>query len=244
MTQSPFSDNCRYQFNPDLVPLASDSPATPTEAVHDSITLKILLLSIAHRPFDSDFSLALALCGDRMVRRALFHPPDPALTHPFDLQSELVTPQDTLAAFANLSQLSFLLQSRQFAAFWQLLRSDALSILHPFVAEVAEFDELIRASIGNSVEGCFRSISRRRLETYLGMEVEDRDLEDWIDQRGWSSDGDQVSIPPNSENSPVATVIRERTTLEGALCFSLCSWKPLLTKRPADVHKILVKSVA
>lgn len=131
-------------------------------------------------------------------------------------QSALVTPQDTLSAFAGLSRLSFLLQSRQFAAFWTLLRSDSLSILQPFVAEVADFDDLIRASVGNSVEGCFRSIGRRRLETYLGMEVEDRDLDDWLDQRGWTSDGDKVVIPPNAENSPVASVIRERTSLDGA----------------------------
>ncbi|KAG0147517.1 hypothetical protein CROQUDRAFT_656089 [Cronartium quercuum f. sp. fusiforme G11] len=187
-----------YQFNPDLVPLAAENPSNPIEAIHDSVTVKILLLSIAHRPFDSDFSLGLSMCGDRM--------------------STLVTPQGTLTLINLLSNLSSTLQSRKFATFWDLLASPEYEGLLPLVSTVRDFDNLIRRSIGQSVASCFRSISLSRLQSYLGLSDEGQ-VRKWVQEYGWSTieiEGQQAKarIPDNSDNRPVTTVTRENTTLE------------------------------
>ncbi|EGG08530.1 uncharacterized protein MELLADRAFT_77342 [Melampsora larici-populina 98AG31] len=186
-----------YQFNPDLVPLAAENPSNPIEAIHDSVTVKILLLSIAHRPFDSDFSLGLSMCGDRM--------------------STLVTPQGTLTLINLLSKLSSTLQSRKFNLFWSLLSSSEFESLWPLISIIKDFDGLIRRSISQSVSSCFRSISLIRLKSYLGLN-DDQEVKDWIKEIGWSLievDGNlKAKIPDNSDNRPVTTVTRENTTLE------------------------------
>lgn len=181
-----------YQFNPDLVPLAAENPSNPIEAIHDSITVKILLLSIVHRPFDSDFNLGLSLCGDRM--------------------STLLTPQGTLSLIDLLSKLSTTLQTRQFVKFWNDIKSDEFEPLVPLFDSIVDFKDLIRRSISKSVASCFRSISANRLQCYLGYQ-DPQDLKNWIERIGWSlSDVDQkVKIPDNSDNCPVTSIIRENT---------------------------------
>ncbi|MBW0531583.1 hypothetical protein O181_071298 [Austropuccinia psidii MF-1] len=182
-----------YQFNPDLVPLAAEHPTNPIEAIHDSVTVKILLLSIAHRPFDSDFSLGLSMCGDRM--------------------SSLVTPQGTLALIALLSKLSTTLQSRKFPTFWSLLSSPEFEPLIPLISTIVDFDNLIRRSISKSVASCFRSISIDRLASYLGFQ-NTPDVEKWVLENGWTLIDGKAKIPDNADNCPVTSIIRENTQLE------------------------------
>ncbi|OAV93783.1 hypothetical protein PTTG_06247 [Puccinia triticina 1-1 BBBD Race 1] len=182
-----------YQFNPDLVPLAAEDPSNPIEAIHDSITIKILLLSIVHRPFDSDFNLCLSLCGDRM--------------------SSLLTPQATLNLIELLSKLSRTLQTRQFMKFWADLKSEEYEPLGPVVGSIGQFAELVRRAIGRSVASCFRSIDRTRLAAYLDLK-DPALLQDWVQTQAWSFDGDKVVIPNNSDNCPVTVVIKENTTID------------------------------
>jgi hypothetical protein len=47
----------RYQFNP--------------EYANNKIVIKVLLQAIAFAPFDPDFSLCMAMLGERMVRADL-----------------------------------------------------------------------------------------------------------------------------------------------------------------------------
>ncbi|KAH9468265.1 hypothetical protein Pst134EA_011890 [Puccinia striiformis f. sp. tritici] len=186
-----------YQFNPDLVPLAAENPSIPIEAIHDSITIKILLLSIVHRPFDSDFNLCLSLCGDRM--------------------SNLLTPQATLNLIDLLSQLSRTLESRKFIQFWNDLNSSDYEPLSVIVKSINNFEGLVRRSIGLSVSSCFKSIDSDRLSKYLNFSASEHDqLIDWVKQFGWSfsSDNRKVIIPNNSDNCPVTVVIRENTTID------------------------------
>ncbi|KAI8443743.1 armadillo-type protein [Phakopsora pachyrhizi] len=181
-----------YQFNPDLVPLAAENPSNPIEAIHDSITIKILMLSITHRPFDSDFSLGLSMCGDRM--------------------SNLVTPQATLNLVSLLSQLSSTLQSRRFPAFWKLIASQDFEQLRPIIESIVDFDNLIRRSISKSVASCFKSISTDRLQNYLGYTNVEQ-VNCWIKEIGWSLVDGKARIPDNADNCPVTSIIRENTTL-------------------------------
>jgi len=182
-----------YQFNPDLVPLAAENPSNPIEAIHDSITIKILLLSIVHRPFESDFNLCLSLCGDRM--------------------SSLLTPQATLNLIDLLSKLSRTLQARQFVKFWESLRSEEYEPLAAVVESIGQFGDLVRRAIGRSVASCFRSIDHARLAAYLDLK-DPALLQDWVAAHGWSSNGNKVAIPDNSDNCPVTVVIRENTTID------------------------------
>lgn len=159
------------------------------------------------------------------------------------MQSNLVTPHETLALYSQLSHLSLVIQSRKFVAFWDALRSDDLGAVHPFVAEIDNFDDLVRAAIGDSVEACFRSISKRRLGQYLGLEGAG-DLDSWVMDRGWKADREMVFIPANPENSPVATVVRERTSLDGEPYLVRSRAQSLNGCPPPDVQRILSKSVA
>lgn len=158
-------------------------------------TQLILVKSIAHEPFSADFSLCMALLGDRM--------------------SPLLSSSQQIKAFETATQLSLLLRNRDFIKFWSTLQSDEIQKgpLNPAIESLPSFSTLVRKSIGVSIANTFRSLSKKRAEAWLGFTGQ-QGLESFAtDTMGWSIEGDNVRIPSNEANDPKNTVQSETVDL-------------------------------
>lgn len=157
----------------------------------------MLVKSIAHAPFDADFSLSIALLGDRM--------------------STLLSGDDQLTAFETATQLSLLLRERDFPKFWSTLNSSEVQQgpLYPAITSLPSFSNLVRKSIARSIANTFRSLQKQRAQQWLGFSGESAgDLETFArESMGWTIEGDSVRIPSNEANDPKSTVQSETVDL-------------------------------
>lgn len=152
-----------YQFNPTL--------CSPTAV------LSILFLSLAHAPFSPDFTLAWSLLSDSFVVGGPLPPPPPSDDD--DDEDELAPPQphgerETADA---LRELSALLLARKFRLFWAALRTPAPTdaphvrdTITALLASATGFEARVRESISQEIEPSFKGLSRKMLESFLGLE--------------------------------------------------------------------------
>ncbi|KAH7345346.1 armadillo-type protein [Rhizoctonia solani] len=164
-----------------------------------------------------DFNLCVALLGERQNIPLPDGEPDPL---PGALQI--------------LSQLSTQLLACRFPAFWAFYRSDACAALREnYTVEVVGFEDSVREVAVRAVTAAFKTITRKRLGSYLDLDAPvdvvvlssmdqrltgsfiDSDLDSYVDSLGWGLDASTgvITIPPNPDNQPVATVIRENIQL-------------------------------
>ncbi|CAE6480803.1 unnamed protein product [Rhizoctonia solani] len=156
------------------------------------VVINILIKSLTAAPA-CDFNLCVALLGERQAHGE----PDPL---PGALQI--------------LSQLSTQLLACRFPAFWTFYRSDACSNLREnYTVEVVGFEDSVREAAVRAVTAAFKTITRKRLGSYL--DLDDLDLDSYVESLGWDLDTATgvITIPPNPDNQPVATVIRENIQL-------------------------------
>jgi len=186
---------CSIQFNPELVQPSDDETDSP------DTTQLVLVKTLAHAPFDADFSLSIALLGDRM--------------------SMLLSGDEQLTAFETATQLSLLLRERDFSKFWSTLNSSEVQQgpLYPAIASLPSFANLVRKSIAKSIANTFKSLQKQRAEQWLGFTGEQAaDLESFAKETmGWSIEGDSVRIPSNEANDPKSTVQSETVDLSRKL---------------------------
>lgn len=183
--------NYSIQFNPELVQASDDESESP------DTTQLVLVKAIAHAPFSADFSLCIALLGDRM--------------------STLLSSEDQIKAFETATQLSLLLRERDFVKFWATLNSAEVQQgpLYPAIASLPSFANLVRKSIAVSIANTFRSLQKQRAEQWLGFTGEQAGgVEAFAKETmGWSIEGDSVRIPSNEANDPKSTVQSETVDL-------------------------------
>ncbi|KAI9830194.1 MAG: hypothetical protein M1826_004996 [Phylliscum demangeonii] len=131
-------------------------------------------------------------------------------------------------AVQKLFALNTLLNSAEYAAFWQTLDRDDLYA--DLTADVAGFEELIRVRIAVCVGQAFRTIARPVLESWLSLQGKEFerfvcDVCLWRIQKGGSGgdaaadvDGDAdanfVVIPLNKDNEAKGSVLRENVRFD------------------------------
>ncbi|KAG8693762.1 hypothetical protein FRC09_010316 [Ceratobasidium sp. 395] len=160
------------------------------------VVINILIKALTAAPA-CDFNLCVALLGERQNIPLPDGEPDPL---PGALQV--------------LTQLSTQLLACRFPAFWASYRSDACAVLREnYTVEVVGFEDSVREVAVRAVTAAFKTITRKRLGSYL--DLDDSDLDSYVESLGWDLDASTgvITIPPNPDNQPVATVIRESIQL-------------------------------
>lgn len=171
--------------------------AGDNESGSPDTTQLVLVKAIAHAPFSADFSLCIALLGDRM--------------------STLLSSEEQIKAYEIATQLSLLLRERDFVGFWSTLNSSEIQQgpLQPAIASLPSFANLVRKSIAVSIANTFRSLQKQRAEQWLGFTGEQAGgVEAFAKETmGWTIEGDSVRIPSNEANDPKSTVQSETVDL-------------------------------
>ncbi|KAK4047511.1 hypothetical protein OIO90_006153 [Microbotryomycetes sp. JL221] len=198
-----------YQFNPSLL-----SPAS---------VLSSLFITLSHAPFSPDFNLAWSLLGDSFVNGAALPPPPPTSDDEDDDEEDTrvrapAEPHGERETAQHLQRLSQHLQARQFKAFWQALRQPTPAQAQEQVAELVSsanrFERRIRDNIATEVEQSFRSVSRKTLESFLGLEAGSSVIDELVTSHKWTVEGGEVKFPKNESNSPASTVTNEKITID------------------------------
>lgn len=128
-----------------------------------------------------------------------------------------------------LHHLAMLLSSSRYPTFWTTYRSEEFEdVRNQVLEEVVDFENGVRKVVLNGTAGAFKSISKKRLATYLGLDgelarVDERPVKDqtptqWpfphfprpasdLDEflasphaEGWTVKGDLVEVPLNKDN--------------------------------------------
>ncbi|KAM0786704.1 hypothetical protein ACM66B_002147 [Microbotryomycetes sp. NB124-2] len=201
-----------YQFNPALL-----SPSS---------VLSILFISLSHAPFAPDFDLAWALLGDSFVNGADL-PPAPPTSDDEDDEEDGQTParppqepNGERETAQHLQQLSQRLHARQFKAFWQGLHSKnelpqaANDQLQDLLSSANGFEHRVRDSIANEVEQSFRTVSRKTLASFLGVETDSSVIDNLAKSHNWTVEGAQIKLGKNESNAPTSTVTNEKITID------------------------------
>jgi len=160
------------------------------------VVINILIKALTAAPAP-DFNLCLALLGERQNVPLPDGEPDP-------LQPLL----------PHLIQLSSLLHTCRFPAFWKTYLSEELAPLREnYTVECAGFDDSVRDVVVRSVQATFTNIGRDRFATYINLQH--ADFESYVSSLGWQLNPSTgvVSIPPNIDNQIKATITRETITL-------------------------------
>jgi len=101
-----------------------------------------------------------------------------------------------------------ILEQCKFAKFWEELQAE-----HDMIVEFVGFEDAIRDFICGVISSSFQRLSRDNLKEFLGL-TKDGDLNEWIDQFGWSSDQGIVFIA-NQEEKVKSKSIVEKVDLAG-----------------------------
>ena len=116
----------------------------------------------------------------------------------------------TDATIVKLHHLSTLLSSSRYPTFWTTLRSSDYSDLRSDVLDrLADFDDGVRRVVLNGTASAFRTISKKRLASYLGVEEQETEevLKRCVQGAEWKVRGDGVvEVPANADNDLVGKV--------------------------------------
>ena len=114
-------------------------------------------------------------------------------------------------AIHKLTLLNTLLESADYAAFWDVIESDDL--YSDLTADVAGFEELMRVRIAVTVGQIARELERGVVEGWLNLRG--GAFEGFVrDICGWGVDGKVVRVPVNKENEAKSAVVREEVRFE------------------------------
>lgn len=131
--------------------------------------------------------------------------------------STLFSSQEQVAAFSDAAKLHRVLRTRDFPAFWSLLRSEEMDSgpFSPALNALPSFSNLVRLSIGGSIADTFKSIERSRAEQWFSFTSNDEgNLEQFVTEKlGWKEVDGGFAIPSNEANDPRSTVQSETVDL-------------------------------
>ncbi|KAI8998237.1 hypothetical protein BC832DRAFT_623328 [Gaertneriomyces semiglobifer] len=105
-----------------------------------------------------------------------------------------------------LVQLDRLLEQARFTEFWSVLSTTSLLTSSP------HFARKIRDYISVTIAIAYQTISLARLSAYLNLEG--KDLEQFVGSKGWTIAGDDVELPIGKENMVRPSVVQEEVKFE------------------------------
>ncbi|UPK90104.1 hypothetical protein LCI18_001039 [Fusarium solani-melongenae] len=158
------------------------------DRIKDEVITNILVKTMTQFP-SSQFSLALHLINP----------------------SSIVT-GDLGEAITKLRSLNGELEGAQYARFWANLDDDMVADL---IADIPDFEDLIRHRIAHLVSQAFRELKLSHLESWLGLDNEEATKKFVTEVAGWSVEDDgTVKVPSNPDNEAKKAEIREDVTVE------------------------------
>ncbi|KAJ3179943.1 hypothetical protein HDU85_004227 [Gaertneriomyces sp. JEL0708] len=105
-----------------------------------------------------------------------------------------------------LVQLDRLLEQARFTEFWSVLSTTSLLTSSP------HFARKIRDYISVTIAIAYQTINLARLSAYLNLEG--KDLEQFVGSKGWTIAGDDVELPVGKENMVRPSVVQEEVKFE------------------------------
>ncbi|CAO1636328.1 unnamed protein product [Parajaminaea phylloscopi] len=120
----------------------------------------------------------------------------------------------TDATIVKLHHLAGLLSSSRYPTFWSTLQTpEYADVQESVLSQLEHFDDGVRKVVLNGTASAFRSISRKRLSSYLGL-PDGTELDQFLQSSapGWQVRGDGVvEIPANKDNqvAKASGVVRE-----------------------------------
>ncbi|KIL91734.1 eukaryotic translation initiation factor 3 subunit k [Fusarium avenaceum] len=134
----------------------------------------------------------------------------------FSLALHLINPSSAVngdlgEAVTKLRSLNGQLEGAQYSSFWADLDDDMVADL---IADIPDFEELIRHRIALLVSQAFRELQITHLESWLGLN-EDATKKFVTEVCGWTVEGEGlVKVPPNPDNEAKKSEIREDVNVE------------------------------
>lgn len=128
-------------------------------------------------------------------------------------------------AISTLRTLNSQLEGAQYAQFWSKLNEDDLCA--DLIADIADFDEVIRHRIAMLISQAFREVKFSHLQSWLGLS-EDATKKFVEEVAGWSIEGDNVKIPSNPENEAKKAEIREDVNFDQFARVIKRSWEEVV----------------
>lgn len=203
-----------------------------------STVISILLKALTAAPFP-DFNLCIALLGEAPVD--VISPSAPTLSEEATDEERAASAEEFAKAqaapsaghltdplIAHLAQLSSMLLSARFRAFWQAFKSPEYQDVRQHAAQITGFEDAVRRVALHSVKSAFTQISTNRLGSYLDLSS-GNELADFMKtQPGWKIEGEKVHVPINADNEVKATVIREDIQLDQLTRFLSQAHTPML----------------
>lgn len=129
----------------------------------------------------------------------------------------LINPSNAAAgelheAVAKLRTLNSQLEGAQYARFWDAIEGDDLCA--DLIADIKDFEEMIRAKIAQLIGQAFREVSLSHVEAWLGLSGADAARRFATEACGWTVEGDVAKIPRNLDNEAKKAEIREDVNVE------------------------------
>lgn len=149
----------------------------------------------------------------------------------FSLALHLINPTTASSgelheALTKLRALNGQLEGAQYATFWSNVDGDDLCA--DLIADITDFEEVVRHRIALLVSQAFREIKLSHLESWLGLS-EDATKKFITEVTGWSVDADgNVQVPSNPENEAKKAEIREDVNVEQFSRVIRRSWEETL----------------
>lgn len=134
----------------------------------------------------------------------------------FSLALHLINPSSAVngdlgEAVTKLRSLNGQLEGAQYSSFWADLDDDMVADL---IADIPDFEELIRHRIALLVSQAFRELQITHLESWLGLN-EDATKKFVTEVCGWTvEDEGLVKVPSNPDNEAKKSEIREDVNVE------------------------------
>lgn len=159
------------------------------DRIKDEIVTNILVKAMTQFP-SPQFSLALHLINPSAASTGELH-----------------------EALSKLRSLNGQLEGAQYDSFWADIDGDDLCA--DLIADIPDFEDLIRHRIAQLVSQAFRELSVSHLESWLGLKDEEATKKFVTEVCGWSVEADGiVKVPSNPENEAKKAEIREDVNVE------------------------------
>lgn len=144
--------------------------------------------------------------------KAMTQFPSPQFSLSVHLLNPSVAATGELAEAVNtLRELNNALESAQYARFWSTLNGDDLCA--DLIADVVDFEDLIRHRIAHLVSQAFREVGLAQLGAWLGLNTEGT-KKFVAEVCEWDIEGDVVKVPRNPDNEAQKSEIREDVKLD------------------------------
>lgn len=124
-------------------------------------------------------------------------------------------------ALTKLRDLNTQLESAQYTRFWATLDGDDLCA--DLIADISDFETLIRERILTLISQAFREVDLSQLEAWLGLD--DEKAKAFITEFGFTIEGSIVKVPRNAENEAKKSDIREDVNVDMFAKVMQRSWK-------------------